>query len=156
MSEMTPVPPESDHEILLQVRTGLRALEERFRLMDEEEENAEDQIEDDQEGEGQKALRIAISELLRSPAVGQAINTVSQAITDLARVPNAWMDLKSKEASDHKELSVSGLRWNTLFAGFVLLVLATLAWNGKFSKEVAAGLIGSLIGYWYGRERPKG
>jgi hypothetical protein len=127
-------------------------MEERFRETDEESEDEDDGF---AEGEGEKALRMAIAELLRNPAVGQAITLAGQAITDLAKVPTGWLDLKAKEAASHEALSRSGLRWNTLFAGFVLLVLAALAWYGIFSKEVAAGLIGSLVGYWYGRERTK-
>lgn len=43
-----------------------------------------------------------------------------------------------------------------LFSAFLLLVVSVLLWNDKMSKEVAAGLFGSLIGYWYGRDKPKG
>jgi hypothetical protein len=41
------------------------------------------------------------------------------------------------------------------FSAFLLVILIALLWHDKITKELAAGLLSSLIGYWYGRDRPK-
>lgn len=127
-----------------EVNRRLNEIEERLASLEDIDEEAPDV-----EGEGQRSLRLALADFLRNDAVGNAL-------TQLAKVPEHWATLKTKEMDAQKQLSLNANRWGILFSCFLLTVLSILVWNGKITKELAAGLIGSLIGYWYGRDRGKG
>ena len=62
-----------------------------------------------------------------------------------------WSGLKAKQLEAQKKVSLRTYYWGLAFSAFVLLFLGALLWHDKISKELAAGLIGSLIGYWFGR-----
>jgi hypothetical protein len=133
----------------------LNSIEERLR--DLEDETGARPRENDQhsnvEGEGEKALRLALAQLLSNESVIQAltgvINTAGQVIKDR-------VELTGKENEAQRHVSMRMYYSGLAFSAFLLLVLSTLLWDNKITKELAAGLIGSLIGYWYGRDKPKG
>lgn len=80
-------------------------------------------------------------EILRNPEITKAIN----------KVIDTWSTNQPGEMGYKFRM----LHLSYLFSGVVLLTIASLGWQGVISKEVTAGLIGTLIGYWYGRSREK-
>ena len=67
-----------------------------------------------------------------------------------------WSGLKTKELQNQKTITLGTYFGGLGFSAFLLVILSALLWHDKITKELAAGLLGSLIGYWYGRDRPKG
>lgn len=98
------------------------------------------------EGEGEKALRLAIAEFLRSDAVGKAVS-------ELAKYPEKSASVKEKELEHSKTLNLHSMYLGIGFSAFVLIVVSVLAYHKLISETVTASLLGSLVGYWYGRDK---
>jgi hypothetical protein len=134
----------------LEEELRLRALEDRLGDL---ESGASDDADLAQEQEGQRAMRLAIAQFLNSGNIGQAVSELLKPLVDAIK---DWKDVKTKELQNQKAVSLwmyfSGLG----FSAFLLLDLTFLLWRDKITKELAAGLLGSLIGYWYGRDKSKG
>jgi hypothetical protein len=148
-------------ERLGSVEERLRSMEEKERLHDIEDrvQNLEQGYsgeggEEGQgyaptvEGEGQKALNLAFARLLNNEAVVQALTSLTKTVGDAVK---ERVGLKTKEMDVQKQLVRLGLG----FSAFVLIMLSALVWKGKITQDLAAALIGSLIGYWYGHDRGK-
>jgi hypothetical protein len=131
----------------------LNAIEDRVRDLEEdanEDGNANNSM---HEGEGQKALRLALAALLNNENMPKA---ASELVTTLGSTIKEWSGLKTRELQNQKAISL-GIYFGGLgFSAFLLIILSALLWHDKITKELAAGLLGSLIGYWYGRDRPTG
>lgn len=105
------------------------------------------------EGEGQKALRLALAALLNNENIAKA---ASELVTSLGTTIKELSSLKTKELQNQKTISLGTYFGGLGFSSFLLVILSALLWHDKITKELAAGLLGSLIGYWYGRDRLKG
>lgn len=130
----------------------LNAIEDRVSDL-EEDANDDDAGNSTHEGEGQKALRIAFAEFLSNENMAKA---ASELVTTLGGAITEWSGLKTKELQDQKKITLGTYFGGLGFSAFLLVMLSALLWHDKITKELAAGLLGSLIGYWYGRDRPKG
>ncbi|HEY6351942.1 MAG TPA: hypothetical protein VI636_21310 [Candidatus Angelobacter sp.] len=102
------------------------------------------------EGEGQKALRLAMAALLNNENVVRGFSELPKTLIDGIK---DLLGRKNKEAQFQKQVSLRTYYLGLGFSAFVFLVLSTLLWFDKINKELAAGLIGSLIGYWYNRDK---
>ena len=80
----------------------------------------------------------------------------SELVTTLGGAIKEWSGLKTKELQNQKTITLGTYFGGLGFSAFLLVILSALLWHDKITKELAAGLLGSLIGYWYGRDRPKG
>jgi cysteinyl-tRNA synthetase len=133
----------------------LRSMEDRLEGL--EQDRSHDDEEDHPsniEGEGQKAFRLALANLLNNEAV---VNAVAELTKTVGNALTEWSGLKGKQLEAQKKVALRTYYSGLAFSAFVLLFLGALLWYDKISKELAAGLIGSLIGYWYGRhEKEKG
>jgi len=167
MSTQPPEPLNEDIEVEPSDRVGdlenrLAGLEEALRLSSIEdrvsdleggaghEGDDEDTI---REGEGQKALRLALAGFLNNENITKA---ASELVTTLGSTIKDWSGLKTKELQNQKAISLGTYFGGLGFSAFLLLTLTALLWHDKITKNVAAGLLGSLSGYWYGRDKPKG
>lgn len=128
----------------------LTRIEERLTNL---EEDSVRRVEPEMEGEGQRNLRIALADFLRSETGVKAVVELTRSLADGVK---EWLVLKTREATACKEVSVKLHYLGLAFSAFVLLMLSILLWHDKITKELAAGLLGSLIGYWYGRDKPRG
>jgi hypothetical protein len=146
----TPPPPDDENAIeridsleerieQVEKEQRLLSMEERLELL-EQDQDAE-RGDDAPEAEGQKAVRLALASLLNNA-------TVTSALADLSKT---LPELKAKQIEAQKEISLRTYYFGLAFSAFVLLFLGALLWYDKLSKELVAGLIGSLIGFWYGR-----
>ncbi len=131
----------------------LRTVEERVQDLEEgrvSEIEGENEGVPDIEGEGQRTLYLTLAALLKDLLVVQTIaalpKTVSEAVKDRS-------DLRTKEIEAQRRVSARVFYFGLGFSAFVLVALSALAWHDKITKDVFAGLVGSLIGYWYGREK---
>jgi hypothetical protein len=113
----------------------------------------EDAADSTREGEGQKALRLALAGFLDNENIAKA---ASELVATLGSTIKEWSGLKTKELQNQKAISLGTYFGGLGFSAFLLVILSTLLWHDKITKELAAGLLGSLIGYWYGRDKPKG
>src|ERR1035438_504345 len=127
----------------------LNAVEERLADLENSDGESDATDQSSIEGEGQKAMRLALAGFLNHETVVKAVADLTKTLGDSVK---DWSGLKTK----HLEASLTAYYWGLGFSAFVLLVLSALMWHDKISKELAAALFGSLIGYWYGREKPKG
>jgi hypothetical protein len=84
-------------------------------------------------------LGYAIADLLRTKEVAEAIKR--------------WIDAAStNKAGEYSHARLQA--WLSFAFGLVIfLTIAVLAWLKVLSGEVTAGLLGSLLGYWYGRQK---
>ena len=62
---------------------------------------------------------------------------------------------KTKEADAQRAFAWKATLMGLGFSALVFILLCVLLWHDKITKELAAGLIGSLIGYWYGHQKDK-
>jgi hypothetical protein len=92
-----------------------------------------------QETSGTDEIGYAVADLLRNEKVADAIKS--------------WIE----SAKDHKGAELKHARFMAILSGVVglvvLSIIALLGWKQVLSGEVTAGLLGSLIGYWYGRHQ---
>jgi hypothetical protein len=102
------------------------------------------ELPDAAEGEGQKALFLALANAVNNGAIQQIVELLKQ----------HW-ERKAKESVAQQKTSWTVYAFTLIFGAFLFGVLAALLWHGKITPELAAGLMGSLIGYWYGREKSK-
>ncbi len=98
------------------------------------------------EGEGEKALRLALAEFLRSGALGKGLS-------ELAKYPEKLATVKEKELEHSKTLNLHSMYLGIGFSGFVLIIVSILAFHKLITESVTASLLGSLVGYWYGRDK---
>ncbi|MEQ1883912.1 MAG: hypothetical protein ABL967_02555 [Bryobacteraceae bacterium] len=129
-----------------------KRIDELQQRIDELEQAVEDLTSDEcsseHETEGDRAIKTAVADVLKG-------EQFVAGLVGLCKLPEKWTSLKEKEFDAEKELTHKLYLLGIVFSVVLLLVVSTLAWNDKISKEITAGLLGSLIGYWYGRERPK-
>lgn len=131
----------------------LNAIEDRVNDLEEDVNHEGDDDDSTHEGEGQKALRLALAAFLNNENMAKA---ASELVTTLGSTIKEWSGLKTKEVQNQKAITLGTYLGGLGFSAFVLVILTALLWHDKITKELAAGLFGSLIGYWYGRDRPKG
>jgi len=132
----------------------LRAIEERVNGLEQDIDAGAEEGPAHNEGEGQKALRLAVAAMLNKDEVVAAVADLTKAFGNAV---TEWSGLKARQLEAQKKVSLQTYYWGLAFSAFVLLFLGGLLWYDKISKELAAGLIGSLIGYWFGRhEKEKG
>ena len=163
MSTQEPLDDKSitDADRIAELEERLAGLEEASRLRDIEDRvgdleagaNDDDPDSPPPEAEGQKAMRLAIAQFLNNETTAKA---VSDLLTTLGDTVKEFAGLKTKELQNHKSISLWSYFGGLAFSAFLLVILTVLLWHDKITKELAAGLLGSLIGYWYGRDRPKG
>ena len=145
----TPPPPDDENAIeridsleerieQVEKEQRLLSMEERLELL-EQDQDAE-RGDDAPEAEGQKAVRLALASLLNNATVTSALADSSKTLPEL----------KAKQIEAQKEISEDVLFW-ACFQAPSCLLFRRFAVVHKFSKELVAGLIGSLIGFWYGR-----
>ncbi len=152
----------------VQVSERIQLLEDRVFAMEQEvrlggiesrlgglEAIDDDEVEErlQSEGEGQKELRLAIAQLLRKDVLTQAAADLMKGATVSF---TEFVSLKGKGIEAEKRVALHMYYSGLLFSVILLGVITLMIWHEKLSKEVAAGLLGSLIGYWYGRDKPKG
>ena len=131
----------------------LNEIEDRVSDLEGDAHHEGDADDSTREGEGQKALRLALAAFLNNENIAKA---TSELVTTLGSTIKEWSGLKTKELQSQKAISLGSYFGGLGFSAFVLVILSALLWHDKITKELAAGLLGSLIGYWYGRDRPKG
>lgn len=149
----------SIEERLVKLEASLRekAIEERLQNLEYEAEETSEADGDDRgepgyEGEGQKALRLALANFLTSGSAGQAIKDLFNAASDLIKQQS---ERKAKEADTQNRLAWKANYVGLGFSGIVFILLCVLLWYDRIAKELAAGLIGSLFGYWYGHQKDR-
>jgi hypothetical protein len=127
------------------VENRLQRLESNADVSDEA--DHEDEAETPRiEGKGEEALHLALADLIKS-------GTATQIARDCIDLFKQSSEHKVKETEAQRRF---GWKTNVLGTSFGLLIfgaVCALRWHDKITQELAAGLIGSLIGYWYGRER---
>jgi hypothetical protein len=81
----------------------------------------------------------AVADLLRTKEVAEAIKK--------------WVEAASiSKAGEYPHARLQA--WLSFAFGLVIfLLIGLLGWLKVLSGEVTAGLLGSLIGYWYGRQK---
>ena len=131
----------------------LNAIEDRVSDLEENANDDGDAGNSTHEGEGQKALGLALAAFLSNESMAKA---TSELVTTLGEAIKEWSGLKTKELQNQKTITLGTYFGGLGFSAFLLVILSALLWHDKITKELAAGLLGSLIGYWYGRDRPKG
>jgi len=145
---------------IAELQNRLASLEDALRL-NAIEDRVADLEEDDQpggaadsigEGEGQRSLRLALATFLNNENIARATSDV---IAALGSTIKGWSALKAKELHSQKVISLGTCFAGLGFSAFLLVVLSSLLWHDKITKELAAGLLGSLLGYWYGRDKPR-
>jgi hypothetical protein len=94
------------------------------------------------EGRGAEALYLALADLIKSGAVTQIIDLYKQST-----------EHKAKETEAQRRFGWKTYLVGIAFGALIFGAVCALRWHEKITQELAAGLIGSLIGYWYGRER---
>lgn len=131
----------------------LRAMEERLSGLESNHEQSEtgEQL-PRVEGEGERELRLAVAAVLKNEALMQA---GAEFVKETTQSIKEWIGLKSKAVEGERMVALHAYYAGLAFGAFLLSVFSFLLWHDKLSKEVAAGLFGSLIGYWYGRDKPK-
>ena len=131
------------------------AIEERLQSLEQGQagEGDSDSLPPNVEGEGEKTLRLALAAFLNNEAVVRAVTELPKTIADAVRQRS---EVKAKEVEAQKQISLRIYYWGLGFSALVLLVLSVLLWHDKITKELAAGLFGALIGYWYGYGRDRG
>jgi hypothetical protein len=84
-------------------------------------------------------LGYALADLLRTKEVAEAIKK--------------WVEAAStSKAGEYPHARLQA--WLAFAFGLVIfLTIGLLGWLKVLSGEVTAGLLGSLVGYWYGRQR---
>lgn len=142
-------------ERLASIEEALRmnAIEDRVSDLEDDASHESDADDSTHEGEGQKALRLALAAFLNNENMAKA---ASDFVATIGGAIKEWSGLKGKELQHQKALTLGTYLGGLGFSAFLLVILSTLLWHDKITKELAAGLLGSLIGYWYGRDRPKG
>jgi hypothetical protein len=131
----------------------IRSIEERLDGLEGDDDDAAQGSTLVTEGEGERELRLALAGLLKNDALMQA---AAELMKGAAQAVKEWTGLKGRAIEADKQIALRTYYAGLSFSAFLLLVVSVLLWNDKLSKEVAAGLFGSLIGYWYGRDKPKG
>jgi hypothetical protein len=166
---MSTQPPEPPHENsgdkpidrIDELEERLAGIEEAVRLnaIEDRVSDLEEDANDDgyagnsnHEAAGQKALRIALAAFLSNENMAKA---ASELVTTIGGAITEWSGLKPKELQNQKTIPLGTYFGGLGFSAFLLVILSALLWHDKITKELAAGLLGSLIGYWYGRDRPK-
>jgi len=149
-----------DTDRVAELEERLAALEEALRLRDIEDRVGDLEASNDDgsenpppEAEGQRAMRLAIAQFLNNESTAKA---VSELLTTLGSTVKELSSHKTKELQSQKTVSLWSYFGGLGFSAFLLVILTALLWHDKITKELAAGLLGSLIGYWYGRDKPKG
>ena len=150
-----------DADRVAELEERLAALEEALRLRDIEDRVGDLEASNDDDGsenpppeaEGQRAMRLAIAQFLNNESTAKA---VSELLTILGSTVKELSSHKTKELQSQKTVSLWSYFGGLGFSAFLLVILTALLWHDKITKELAAGLLGSLIGYWYGRDKPKG
>lgn len=130
--------PENDvaklRDELAEKQKQLDQLQGNFALQEEELSGTDDDDETIQD--------ITLVEILKNPEITKAINTVV----------NAWAETRPEET----KLKFRSLHLGFLFSILVFSGVGVLGYLGVISKEVAGTLMGSLIGYWFGKQRKEG
>ncbi len=134
-----------------------RAIEERLQALEYEDEEAGQAVGNEvqgmaPEGEGQKALRLALANFLNSGAATQTIKDFFTAASDLIK---QQAERKTKEAEVHSRMAWRANYIGLGFSGLVFIALCGLLVYDKIPKELAYTLIGSLFGYWYGHQKDR-
>ena len=130
----------------------LNLIENRVSDLEEEALHESGVNDSTREGEGEKAPRPALLALLNNENLAKA---ASELVTTVATTIKDWSGLRTKELQNQKAISLGTYFGGLGFSAFLLVILSVLLWQDKITKELAAGLLGSLIGYWYGRDRPR-
>jgi hypothetical protein len=127
----------------------LRAFEERVSAL-EEVSYADEGTGNCCEGEGLRALRLALAQMLNKENIATA---VSELVVTLGHAIKDCSSLKTREFRNQRAIALGTYFGGLAFSAFVLIMLSALLWHDKITRELAAGLLGSLIGYWYGRDK---
>jgi len=107
------------------------------------------------EGEGKKALFLALANFLNSGTLKDAVSAIADLIKQRSESKLKESEAQAKEAAAQRALAWKSNCIGLGFSAFLLILLCALLWRDKITKELAAGLIGSLIGYWYGHQKDK-
>ncbi len=130
--------PENDvaklRDELAEKQKELDHLQEKFALQEKELSGP-----DEGEDEDETIQDITLVEILKNPEITKAINTTV----------NAWANTKPEET----KLKFRSLHLGFLFSILVLSGIGVLGYLGVIGKEVTGTLLGSLIGYWFGKQR---
>jgi hypothetical protein len=93
-------------------------------------------------GRGEEAFYLALTDLIKSGAVAQIIDLFKQSF-----------EHKAKETEAQRKVTWKAHVLGLVFGALIFGAVCALRWHDKITQELAAGLIGTLIGYWYGHER---
>ena len=84
---------------------------------------------------------MTFEDILKNPDIVKAIN----------KAVNTWASMQPEAM----KFNFRALHLAYLFSAFIFIGVGYLAMLGVISKEVTAGLLGTLIGYWYGQKTTK-
>lgn len=97
--------------------------------------------EEEQPSHSSEILADGLADLMNKPEVAKSISDVLSAY--------AKTKLEEPETVKHH------VRFGLVFNAFVFAGIAVLGWFKVIGAEATTGLLGALIGYWYGRESRK-
>jgi hypothetical protein len=112
-------------------------------MANEDNGNALDEPLQDENASGLDELLGSLGDAVRSKAGKDAISRLILAIADRVR----------DEPGLQEKLQRRGLRYSAGVGLILAIIIATLAWNGTISAESAVALLGSLMGYLFGRKQ---
>src|SRR5260370_34393100 len=81
----------------------------------------------------------AVADLLRTKEVAEAIKK--------------WVDAAAQSKAGQYPHAILQAWLSFAFGLVIFLTIGFLGWLRVLSGEVTAGLLGSLVGYWYGRHK---
>lgn len=72
---------------------------------------------------------------------------------EIAKGISEYLNATAKNKSAEPGFATWSLILNLAFSGLIFAGIVILGWYKVISGEATTGLLGALIGYWYGRER---
>lgn len=130
----------------------LRSIEERLAHVEEPDDESDEDDNSISEGEGEREFRLAVAGLLKNETL---VNGAAELMKSAAEIVTGWPANKAKAVEGEVKIALHSYYGGMAFGAVVLSAVIALIWHDKIGKDVGAGLLGSLIGYWYGRDKPK-
>ena len=106
--------------------------------MSENDDLPRDSEPDGEESHSSEILADGLAGLINKPEVAKSISDFLSAL--------------AKNKSEEPKLAKHTFGWGLAFSAFVFAGIGLLGWFKVIGAEATTGLLGALIGYWYGRE----
>lgn len=74
---------------------------------------------------------------------------------EFVKSASGFLDALAKNKLEQPKLAKHAFVWGLVFSALVFAGIAVLGWLKVIGAEATTGLLGALIGYWYGRESRK-